>query len=190
MNTKIKIEDMTLTDDQLSMIIQALDDMDVLTITDYDHSGSGYGTCMFSTDIVDIERDDDEQFVQMTITRVNHTGNRTIDDEILLEYPEELSSIPGIDVAKLCWHLFESDDPWRLNVECAYSLTEALYEFSEISGPYYESARVEELIIKKVILRCEHDDYDVTEMLDEETMRMLSRYCDDYIEEHTEDLKD
>jgi hypothetical protein len=67
---------------------------------------------MFSTDIVDIERDDDEQFVQMTITRVNHTGKRTIDDEILLEYPEELSSIPGIDVAKLCWHLFESDDPW------------------------------------------------------------------------------
>lgn len=186
---KIKIEDMTLTGEQLSMLITALDDMNILKVVDYDNSGSGYGTCIFGMDDVFIERDDNDQFVQMTISRVNVSAQRLIDDEILLEYPEELSSIPDIDTDRLCWHLFESDEPWRLNVECTYSLTEALYEYSEISGPYYEPTHPEKLTVTKVILRCEHDDHDITKLLDADTMKMLTSYCDDYIEEHTEDLK-
>ena len=98
--------------------------------------------------------------------------------------------IPGVDSDRLVWHFFESDDPWLLKVWVSYSVTEALYEYSEITGPYYEAAQPEHMRITQVMLNAEHDDYDITEMLNDEVREMLLEKCRDYIEDNFDSISE
>lgn len=185
----LKVIDMEMTGEQLSMAIQALDELDMLKVTDF-NGGRGIGTCSFMTDFVDIERDDRGNFMQMIVSKVSQIPGRGIEDETFLDYPEELKIIPDFDYEKFCFHLFEDDDQWHFDVEVDYRLTEALYEFNEVSGPYFENSVPENITVTKVVLKTGEDDFDVTDFIDEETKKLLLDYCRDYMEENAEFIKD
>lgn len=184
----IKIEDLVFDKEQLSCVINALDDMELLRVEDVSHESAGRISCLIvpAAHLVNVERDDDDEITKIEITRPG-IGHRESEVETLLDIPDELSSIPGVDSERLVWHFFESDDLWNLNVTVSYSVKEALYEYSEISGPYYESASAEDLKIEKIMLIAEHDDYDITEFVDDDVKRILRGYCDDYIAENVDE---
>ena len=185
----LRIDDMEMTGEQLSMALIALDEFDLLKINDF-NGRNGYGTCSMVTEFVDIERDEDSEFMQMTISRVSGIPHRGIEEEMLLDYPGELKDIPGFDYEKFCRHMFEDSDPWHFSIDIDYRLTEALYEFSEISGPYKEDSVPENVNVRKVVLETADDNYDVTGMLNEDATNMLFEMCRDYMESNSEFIND
>ena len=186
---KIKIEDMSFTSEQLSGALIALDELDILLVNDFNSTGVGRGICSFDTVFVNIERDDDGEFKSMKISTVNYI-KRSVEETILLEYPEEFRMIPGLDYKKFCFHMFESDDPMHLDVELDYRLTEGFMFEDAISGPYGEDPAPEDIKVLDIVLKTENDNFNITDILDDDAKHMLFEYCKDYLEEHSEDLND
>ena len=186
---RIKIEDMSFTSEQLSGALMALDELDVLLVNDFNSTGAGRGICSFNTPFIDIERDDDGNFKSMKISTVNYI-KRSVEETVLLEYPEELRMIPGLDYRKFCYHMFESDEPWHLDVELDYRLTEGFMYEDAISGPYGEDPTPEDIKVLDIVLKTVNDDFNITDILDDDAKHMLFEYCKDYLEEHSEFLND